>query len=96
MNNKRKTLMILVMTLAFSNLPLMAHEGHEKDEAKSIEKAASLPSIWKSIKEEEQELEKTISAGKLEQVHEIAFSIRDQAKLLLENQWVSPEFRRAY
>ncbi len=42
----------------------------------------TLPGIWKAISEKKALLDKTIADKKLSQVHEVAFAIRDLAKLL--------------
>ena len=80
----RKIFMILLGGLMISSVALMAHEGHEKEHAESNDQSANLSTTWHEIKEHEKKLEETIKAGKLEEVHEIAFSIRDLTKSLFE------------
>ena len=80
----RKIFMILLGGLMISSVSLMAHEGHEKEHAESNDQSANLSATWHEIKEHEKKLEETIKAGKLEEVHEIAFSIRDLTKSLFE------------
>ncbi len=81
-----KFFMILLGGLMISSVSLMAHEGHEheENEVKDSKAAMSPAAIWQDIKSKEQKLSETIEQGKLEEVHEIAFAIRDTAKMFLE------------
>ena len=75
----KKLVLILMGIILISNGLLFAHGGEEHDQAKSAEELTSPAAIWQNIREEEKKLGETIEAGKLEEVHEIAFAIRDLA-----------------
>lgn len=68
-----------------SSAPLFAHGGDEHGKTKSAEELTSPATVWQTIREEEKELGQIIESGKLDQVHEVAFTIRDLAKMFLDN-----------
>jgi hypothetical protein len=63
---------------------VMASEGgHEAGEAaEEMTAPDSLAGLWHEIKEHQEELHKVISDGKLDDVHRVAFAIRDLASEL--------------
>lgn len=78
-------LSILIVAMIFSSLSLFAHGGEDHEQMKTGEEMMSPAAIWQNIREEEKELEEVIKVGKLGEVHEIAFTIRDLANMLLEH-----------
>lgn len=61
----------------------LAHEGEKGKENESHEAMpSSIPGIWEEIQEHEAMLKETIAAGKLDQVHETAYEVRDMVKAL--------------
>ena len=63
----------------------IAHEGEGGKENESHEAMpSSIAGIWGEIQEHEAMLKGTIAAGKLDQVHEAAYEIRDMVKALSE------------
>lgn len=63
----------------------LAHEGEGGKENESREAMpSSISGIWEEIQEHEAMLKETIAAGKLDQVHEAAYEIRDMVKALSE------------
>ncbi len=90
-----QTMILAALIFSFSIMPAMAHETHEKhdemQEAKELEKSGNVPDILKEIKEHEGHLQMLVQNGQLDQVHEVAFTIRDLSKSLYEkSKGVSP------
>ncbi len=83
---KIKSIVLVFMgAVLFSNVPLFAHGGDEHGKTKSVEELTSPAAVWQNIRAEEKELGEIIESGKLDRVHEIAFTIRDLAKMFLDN-----------
>src|SRR6266700_7496665 len=87
---KTKTLLAMGLCAAigwFSSQINLAHaqEKHEHKEAEAHGKVKvpdTLDGIWKDTHHHHQEIKDTVKAGKLGEVHEHAFAIRDLAKAL--------------
>lgn len=74
--------LVAVFALAF---PLFAsEEGHQGGVGEGVRVPETVSSIWHEIKEHEEHLNETIKAGKLDDVHKMAFTIRDLSKALSE------------
>ncbi len=86
--NNFKKLTAALMVLTLWTMPVMAHEEKgphdEMQEAKEMEKSGNVSDILKEIKEHEEHLQMLIQNGQLDQVHEVAFMIRDLSKALQE------------
>ena len=86
---KLKCKIILAAVVFYLSLtPVFAHEGGEKHdemkEAMEMQKTGNVPDILKEINEHESHLQTLIQNGQLDQVHEIAFMIRDLSKSVQE------------
>jgi len=81
----KKILVVLMTILLAANGSLFAHGDEEHDEMHGVEEMMTPASIWREVREEEQELSEVIEDGKLGDVHEIAFTIRDLTKMLLKS-----------
>lgn len=57
---------------------------HKEGSDTAIEKPDSLDTVWDEIREHQEKLHNTIKEKKLSEVHEAAFALRDQVKLLPE------------
>lgn len=64
-------------------------EGSEAGAAIAI--PGSVPEIWQAVQGERKELADVIAAGKLDQVHHIAFHIRDLIAALPQHSSLAPE-----
>lgn len=72
--------------------PAEHHADSEGGEAgTTIAIPSSVPEIWRAVQGERKELADVIAAGKLDQVHHIAFHIRDLIAALPEHSSLSPE-----
>lgn len=79
-------LALAAAALAFAT-PVMAQHGHEEKPGKgnSMKGAAALKTpaaIWKEVTKHALQLDKSIQAKKLGEVHEHAFAVRDYVKML--------------
>jgi hypothetical protein len=87
---KTKTLLAMGLCAAiglFTAQPSLAtaqeHHEHKEGEAHGkVQIPETLDGIWKEIHHHHQELKDTVKAGKLAEVHEHAFAIRDLGKAL--------------
>lgn len=85
MNAKWIVIAMIGTGLAFTPLVHAAENGHHDEHGaagKHEEKPTTLPGIWHEIQEHQELLASTIKAKKLDDVHKVAFAIRDLAKLL--------------
>lgn len=86
MNTTRKSLSrsfgLLLVALALLNgtVSVQAQKGKAPQKATTNFKDAA--AIWKKVEAKAKTLDKTIQAKKLKVVHEAAFAVRDQVKLL--------------
>lgn len=81
------TIFSLVLLIGLGAIPGWAqdeHHGHEEKEAtaEKTEIPKTLPALWKEIVEHQHELRSVVVAKELEEVHHIAFKIRDYVAAL--------------
>ncbi len=78
-----KKIVIAVLTLGLGVMPLLrTAEAHEHDEGKPEKIPDTVAGIWNEVNEHEAELGKIIADKKLDQVHEVAYEIRDMVNAL--------------
>lgn len=75
--------------------PAAVQTDHHESGAGEHESSAAIPAtaadIWRAVEEERKELDAVIAAGKLDQVHSVAFHIRDLLAALPQHSSLSPE-----
>lgn len=84
-----RMLMILALFLGLGTISAWAQDDHHAHEEKEAEEAAekteipkTLPALWAEITEHQQELHEVLAANNLENVHHVAFKIRDYVTAL--------------
>ncbi len=86
MNSKWFIIAIMGAAMALSPALRAAEKGHDhgahEEGAKPGKVPDTLPGIWHEIKEHQEHLDQIIKDKKLSEVHKVAFTIRDLAKLL--------------
>ena len=70
----------LSVSVAIVGFALAAEEHEHKEGKEAI--LATITGIWQEVKEHEEELGKIIAVKKLNEVHEVAFEIRDMVNAL--------------
>lgn len=88
-NLTTRVFFILALLLGIGGISAWAQDGHHGHEEKEAEEAAvkteipkTLPALWAEIVEHQQELHDILAADKLENVHHVAFKIRDYVTAL--------------
>ena len=80
------------MAMPRLGLAMEEHGDHHEMAAKPAAAGESLAAVWRDVKTHEAELGQLVGSKKLEQVHEVAFAIRDLvATLPAKSQQLSAE-----
>ncbi len=98
MKKNSKIILALLVSLFLSSTMILAHEGEHEgmkmDSGMAMDTKdmpGDISGIWKQIKSHEEHLSQVIETNQLDQVHEVAFMIRDLSKALYEkSKGVSP------
>ncbi len=91
MKKSSKIFLAFVVTMLLGSTMILAHEGEHEGmkmdsgmAMDSKETSGDISDIWKEIKGHEEHLGQVIETNQLDQVHEVAFIIRDLTKALYE------------